>query len=129
MKTVLSFDSFINESKTIEDIVQQFKMDSVRTKFVIGSSTEGNSNADKEWVEKRIQSMIDHYFFDDDYYDELNTKDQATYKQKIEDFKKSSIKNFSKFFKQWMEVKSDKWRDEYGIVYSKQDSAKNFIKI
>jgi hypothetical protein len=129
MKTVLSFDSFINESKTIEDIVKQFKMDSVRTKFVIGSSTQGNIEADKAWVEKTIKSLIDHYFFNDDYYDDLDEKDQALYKKKIEDFKKSSIKNFSKFFKQWMEVKSDKWRDEYHLSYNKRDFAKNFIKI
>lgn len=129
MKHISSFDSFINESKKIEDIVQQFKKDPVRTKFVIGSSTEGNLEADKAWVEKTIKSLIDHYFFNSDYYDDLDETDQDLYKQKIENFKKSSIKNFSKFFKQWMEVKSDKWRDEYHLIYNKRDSAKNLIKI
>lgn len=120
----------MNESvSSVDDMLNSFVSDPTRYRIEIGSGTMGNNKPDKEWMISKIDEFIHTYFHNDEYHYTLSDADQDKYNKKLEQFKKDSVKNFKKFYDQWMDMKEDKWNSTYQLKSGMYDKAQELIKV
>lgn len=125
-----TFESFSEGNiSSLDDLLNVFKSNPNKYRMVVGSGTERHNKPDKEWLTNQVESIVDVYFYDEYYEDELSDDDKDKYQDKLEEFKKDIIKNFGKFYKEWMTSEDNREYTDFTFNNKLRDKAKNFIKI
>lgn len=106
MKEFKTYNEFLLEkSSNISDIVKTGSF-----AIEIGSSTQSQRNPSEDDVNSYISQFINHYFFDKDFYSNYTDHEKEYKEWYLKHVKEPFLKNIDKFFKDYVELKSGKYR-------------------